>query len=123
VEGDSRVAEGRPRALLTAVRGLHTALWFAIEASFLYVLFAGLTKRTSRDVDIAAGVVAAETAVFTLSGFRCPLTGVARRLGADQASVTDIYLPRWFAHALPAIHVPLLLVAGFLYFRNRRATP
>jgi hypothetical protein len=122
MRADIGAADRQPRVLLTAVRGLHTALWFAIEASFIYVLFAGLTKRVGREVDVAAGVVAVETSVFALSGFRCPLTGVARRLGADQASVTDIYLPRWFAHALPAMHVPLLLVAGFLYVRNRRAT-
>lgn len=35
-------------------------------------------------------------------------------------SVTDIWLPRWFAHNLPAIHVPLLAVAAYLNGRNLR---
>lgn len=32
----------------------------------------------------------------------------------------SIYLPRWFAHNLPAFHVPLILLAAFLYGRNLR---
>jgi beta-lactamase family protein len=52
--------------------------------------------------------------------FRCPLQQVAERVGAERGSVTDIYLPRWFAHNLPAIHVPLILLAGYLHGRNLR---
>ena len=40
--------------------------------------------------------------------------------GAERGSVTDIYLPRWFAHNLPAIHVPLIVIAGYLHTRNLR---
>jgi hypothetical protein len=52
---------------------------------------------------------------FAGNGFRCPRTDVAEHLGAEQASVTDAYLPRWFADNLPAIHVPLILLAAFLH--------
>lgn len=62
----------------------------------------------------------AETLIFAGNGFRCPPTQVAERLGDGAASVTDIYLPRWFAHNLRAIHVPVGL-AGFLPARNLRA--
>ena len=66
-------------------------------------------------------MVTAETLIFAGNGFRCPLTQVAERLDAEQGSVTDIYLPRWFARNLPAIHVPLIGLAGFLHARNLRA--
>jgi len=46
------------------------------------------------------------------------LTQVAERVGAERGSVTDIYLARWFARRLPAIHVPLILVAAYLHGRN-----
>ncbi len=45
---------------------------------------------------------------------------MAESLGAEHGSVTDIYLPRWFAHNLPAIHVPLILLALYLHARNLR---
>jgi hypothetical protein len=53
-------------------------------------------------------VVAAESLIFAANGFRCPLTKLAVEFGAARGGVTDIFLPRWFAHNLPAIHVPLL---------------
>lgn len=86
----------------------------------VYVLYAGFAGRSDRRVAIAAGVVAGESLIFAANGFRCPLTGVAERLGAADGSVTDIYLPRWFAHYLPAIHVPILLLAAYLHGRNIR---
>jgi hypothetical protein len=108
----------RHRAGLTVVKTVHTAAWFSIESCVGYVLYAGLVGRTDRRVAVAAGVVAAEVLVFAGNGFRCPLTDVAERLGAEDGSVTDIYLPKWVAHNLPGIHVPLLALAAYLHGRN-----
>lgn len=105
-------------AALRSIEGIHTLAWFSIEACMAYVLYAGFARRSDRRAGIAAGVVAAETLIFAGNGFRCPLTQVAERLGAEHGSVTDIYLPRWFARNLPAIHVPLIGLAGYLHARN-----
>ena len=107
-------------AALATTKAVHTLAWFSIEACMVYVLYAGFAGRSDRWVAIAAGVVAGESLIFAANGFRCPLTGVAERLGAADGSVTDIYLPRWFAHYLPAIHVPILLLAAYLHGRNIR---
>ena len=53
--------------------------------------------------------------IFAANGFRCPLTEIAERVGAQHGSVTDIYLPRWFARNLPVIHVPVIVLAGYLH--------
>jgi uncharacterized protein YndB with AHSA1/START domain len=113
-------AAHRSEAALRAVKTIHTLAWFSIEACMAYVLYAGFARRSDRRAGIAAGVVAAETLIFAGNGFRCPLTQVAQRLGAERGSVTDIYLPRWLARNLPAIHVPLIGLAGFLHARNLR---
>ncbi len=86
----------------------------------LYVLYAGLAGRTDRRVGMAGAVVAGETLVFAGNGFRCPLSGLAERYGAQRGSVTDIYLPGWFAHNMPAIHTPLLVLMTYLHARNLR---
>ena len=86
----------------------------------LYVLYAGLRGRTGTGVGIAGGFVAGEVLVFAGNGFRCPLTELAERYGAPGGSVTDIYLPKWFAHNMPAIHVPLLVLMTCLHARNLR---
>ncbi|MDP9998412.1 hypothetical protein J2W15_001911 [Pseudarthrobacter sulfonivorans] len=87
----------------------------------LYVLYSGIRGRTDRRAGLAASVVALETSVFAANGFHCPLTAVARNLGDSTGSVTDIYLPQWLARNLPAIHVPLIIMAVALHWRNLSA--
>lgn len=110
----------RARRALVAVKAVHTLAWFSIESCMVYLLYAGFAKRTDRRAAVAAAVVGGESVIFAANGFRCPLTDVAESLGAEDGSVTDIYLPRWVAHNLPAIHVPLILLAVFLHGRNLR---
>jgi hypothetical protein len=105
---------------LVAVKLVHTLAWFSIESCMVYLLYAGFAQRTDRRAAIAAVVVGGESLVFAANGFRCPLTDVAESLGAENGSVTDIYLPHWFAHNLPAIHVPLILLTAYLHERNLR---
>jgi hypothetical protein len=108
--------------LLKAVKAFHTLAWFTIEGCMLYVLYAGVRGEPDRRAGLAATVVALETLVFAANGFRCPLTAMARNLGDSTGSVTDIYLPRWLARNLPAIHVPLIIAAGVLHWRNLSIT-
>jgi len=117
---EQRTLAGNRRggAALTVIKLVHTLAWFSIESCMVYVLWAGLTRQSDRRAGIAAAVVAGESLVFAANGFRCPLTQIAERAGAERGSVTDIYQPRWFAHNLPAIHVPLIVLAGYLHTRN-----
>ena len=108
----------RRSGALAAVRLLHTLAWLSIESCMVYVLFAGFIRRSDRRTALAAGVVAGESMIFAANGCRCPLTQLAERFGAERGSVTDIYLPRWFARNLPAIHVPLIALAAYLHLRN-----
>ena len=103
--------------LLRAVKVFPTVVWFTVEGCMLYVLVAGIRKRSDRRAGAAATVVAAETLIFAGNGFRCPLTAVARDMGDETGSVTDIYLSQWLAKNLPAIHVPLIILALVLHGR------
>jgi hypothetical protein len=84
----------------------------------VYLLYAGFAKSSDKHAAVAAAVVGGESLIFAAEGFHCPLTKLAASLGAEHGSVTDIYLPGWFAHNLPAIHAPLLVLAAFLHGRN-----
>jgi hypothetical protein len=110
---------------LAAIKAVHTAAWASIEFCVGYLLWSGARGRSDRRAAAAASVVAGECLVFAADGFRCPLTGLAERAGATSGSVTDIYLPRWFAANLPVIHLPLLVLIGWLHRRalhRRRRT-
>jgi hypothetical protein len=106
--------------MLVAVKAVHTTAWASIEFCIGYLLWSGARWRSDRRAAAAAAVVAGECLVFAADGFRCPLTDLAERAGASSGSVTDIYLPRWFAANLPAIHLPVLALLGWLH---RRALP
>ena len=109
---------GHQEAVLVAIKAIHTLAWFSIESCMVYLLYAGFAKRSDRSVVVATVVVGGESLIFAANGFHCPLTRLAESFGADNGSVTDIYLPGWFAHYLPAIHVPLIVLAVFLHGRN-----
>lgn len=112
---------GRPRpAVVTVIKAVHTLAWASIESCVVYALYAGFAGRTDKRVAVAGAVVTGETIVFAANGFRCPLTQLAERYGAERGSVTDIYLPPWFAHSIPAIHAPLLVLMTYLHARNVR---
>jgi len=114
----SPVAVRRRPTVVASIKAFHTLAWLSIESCVAYVLWAGFTGRSDRRAGVAAAVVAGETLVFASNGCRCPLTQIAERYGAEHGSVTDIYLPTWFAHNLPAIHAPLLVLMAYLHARN-----
>ncbi len=114
-----RAVAERPRpAVVAAIKSVHTIAWLSIESCVLYVLYAGLRGRADRRAGITGAIVAGEVLVFAGNGFRCPLTELAERYGAQSGSVTDTYLPDWFAHNMPAIHAPLLVLITYLHARN-----
>lgn len=122
-DGTPPARPARPRpAVVAAIKTVHTLAWLSIESCVVYVLLAGLAGRTDKRVGIAGAIVAGESFVFAGSGFRCPLTEIAERYGAERGSVTDIYLPKWFAHNMPAIHTPLLVLMAYLHARNLRGS-
>jgi len=108
---------------LRAIKTIHTAIWATVEAAVGYLIFSGITKRTNRLVTASAGLVVAETAIFTVNGFTCPLTQLAESVEAESGSVIDSYLPRWLAQNLPAIHIPLAVVIPYLHRDRFRGTP
>jgi hypothetical protein len=105
---------------LVLIRVVHTAAWLSIESCVGYLLWSGATGRSDRRAAAATAVVAGECLVFAANGFHCPLTRLAEDAGAASGSVTDIYLPTWFARNLPAIHVPILVLIGWLHGRTLR---
>ena len=111
--------QAHPAALRT-LKAVHTVVWLSVESCMVYLLYSGAAGRSDRRAVAAAAVVAGESLIFLGNGARCPLTDLAVPLGGGPASVTDIYLPKWLAHNLPAIHAPLIIAAVWLHARNLR---
>ena len=105
-------------ALQVLVKAFHTVAFAVIQSCILYLLWSGVRRRTDRRAAWATAIAAAETAVYVGNGFRCPLTGLAERLGADKGRVTDIFLPGWLADNIANIYCPLFTVGLVLHARN-----
>ena len=93
------------------------------RASLGWLLIRGLLGRRDRSVTLAAGAVAAETAVFCGNGRVCPLTPLTERLGAQRGTVSDIFPPDVVAGTIPIWSSALIGVAALLHARAAPRAP
>ncbi len=87
----------RPRLTILRVKILHSLIFWVLSACVLYALYSGIADRVTRWTWIAVVLGLVEGIVLAAFGWKCPLRIAAERLGAENGSVTDIFLPRWFA--------------------------
>ena len=103
------------------VKLIHTLIFWLLSACVLYVLYTGIADHITTWTWVAVGLVLLESVILAASGWTCPLTLLAERLGAVRGSVTDIFLPRWFADRIFPIcgttYAVALLVILFRVFR------
>ena len=88
---------------LSAIKAVHTAIFFSIAGAILLTVWDGLRGRPRRRTAVAGGMVLAETAVFVSNNQVCPLTPLAEQLGTERGSVVDIFLPDWAARRIPVV--------------------
>jgi hypothetical protein len=88
---------------LVFIKAVHTLIFVFFSVCIAIVVFSALTGQIGGLTWLALVLVLIEAAVFFGNGWRCPLTNYAEKLGADNGSVADIFLPIWFAKRLPVI--------------------
>jgi hypothetical protein len=85
------------RITIFQIRLVHTLIFWVLSLCVAYALYSGLADRITVWTWVAVGLLIVESVVLVASGWKCPLTSLAERQGALQGSVTDIFLPKWFA--------------------------
>lgn len=108
------------RVTIFRIKLLHTLIFWLLSLCVAYSLFSGIAGRIDAWTWIAAGLLLVESVVLAASGWTCPLTILAERKGALSGSVTDIFLPKWFADRIFPIcgtlyGIALLLIAWRLF--------
>jgi hypothetical protein len=106
----------RPAAL-SAVKGIHTAIFASVAACILVFLADGVSGRPGRRGVTAMAIALAESAVYASNNQVCPLTPLAEELGAERGSVVDIFLPDWASRRIPLVGGSALLLALVLNLR------
>ncbi len=99
------------RVTIAQIKLVHTVIFAVLSACVLYVLLSGALDRVTVWTWAAMAAIAIEGVVLAASGGKCPLTVAAERLGAADGSVSDIFLPRWFADRIFPICGTLFAVA------------
>jgi hypothetical protein len=79
------------------IKLVHTVIFWILSLCVAYTLFCGLFDRITTWTWVAVGLVLVESVVLSLSGWTCPLTILAERLGDGHGSVADLFLPVWLA--------------------------
>lgn len=90
-------------AVLALIKAIHTAIFAAVAAQIVVVVWDGLRQRPGRRTALALGIALAESAIYASNNQVCPLTPLAEELGATDGSVTDIYLPAGVGRLIPLI--------------------
>ena len=91
-----------------------------MSACLLYILYAGVTKTFNWVLFMAIVTIFIEGRVLILNKWRCPLTSLAEKYGADNGSVTGMFLPGVIARNVFKIAIVLfpaeLVLLGIRYF-------
>jgi len=85
------------KVTILQIKIVHSLIFWVLSLCVGYALFSGATGRITVWTWVAVGLLVVESVVLVAAGWTCPLTILAERQGALRGSVTDIFLPRWFA--------------------------
>lgn len=102
---------------LSAIKGIHTVIFFSVFAAVAVTLWDGMRGRPARRTAYAGGLVLAESALYVSNNQVCPLTPLAQELGADRGSVVDIFLPESVARQIPLVAGSAALLSVALNLR------
>jgi hypothetical protein len=75
----------------------HSLIYVFMSLCLGYLFYAGITATYDWKLAFAIGMIVLETVVLSLSGWRCPLSTLARQLGDETGNdlFSDYLLPSW----------------------------
>ena len=120
----SRGDPHRTAASIAMVKSIHSLILLGLAAAILHTLYSGLANRMSKLTTVSIAAVIGEGTVLLANNGRCPLTDVVEDLGSDHGSVSDIFLPKWFAERIPVLFTPPFAIGlGAIGIHRRHSHP
>lgn len=96
------------------IKSVHTVIFLFMSGALAVLLYEVIIDKITILTWIAVALFLIEGVVLIASGWKCPLTSYAERLGSTHGQVTDIFLPKWFADRVFQIYGTLWGVALLL---------
>ena len=98
-----RAPESARSIVLAIIKSIHTAIFVGVAVQIAVVVWDGIRQRPGRRTAVALAVALGESAVYASNNQVCPLTPMAEALGAEDGSVTDIFLPDSLSRRIPLV--------------------
>ena len=98
-----RTPESARSIVLAIIKSIHTAIFVGVAVQIAVVVWDGIRQRPGRRTAVALAVALGESAVYASNNQVCPLTPMAEALGAEDGSVTDIFLPDSLSRRIPLV--------------------
>ena len=102
------------------IKSIHTIIFYFMAVCLLYVLYCGITRTYNWILILAISAILIEGLALILNHWRCPLTTLANKLGAEKGSVTDTFLPSCITRNVFNISIVVfaisLVLLGLGYF-------
>ena len=89
---------------------IHSAIFIIMVVCLFYILYCAIARRYDWTLLAALGFIFLEGLVLAINRFRCPLTTLAERWGADHGAITDIFLPGWLARNTFKISTVMVII-------------
>lgn len=106
------------RAKLDLVRAVHTIIYLVMAFSVFFILYAGISKYRGVYLNISLTLVLIEGVVFLANGMKCPLTGLAKKYGAEKGYAFDTFLPEKITKYTFRFFTTILVIAIVLLIFN-----
>ncbi|MFC1988551.1 hypothetical protein ACFLVJ_01800 [Chloroflexota bacterium] len=104
------------------IKLFHSAIAFFMLGCLFYILYAGLTATFNWFLWVTIIAIFIEGGAIAMNNWRCPLTTLAERWGAEKGSVADILMPDIIARNLfkwsPYIFAGELVLVGVRYISS-----
>lgn len=107
-----------PKNSLILIKTLHTAVWFVMATASFYILYAGITKTSSKFLWACITLLVLETVTLLVNKWTCPLTPMAMRYTEERQDNFDIYLPLWLAKYNKIIFGTIFVIGLALVIAN-----
>ena len=98
------------------IKSVHSLVLFYVAVCMLYLLYAGIAGDFGRLTLVALCSTAIEGLVVLVNRGSCPLRALAEKYGAENGSVTELFLPKAIARnvfrfSFPFLGLELVLLA------------
>ena len=76
------------------IKFIHSILFWLMVFCLFYTLYCAITSRYDGTLLLAVGIIILEGLSLAFNHWRCPLTTLAEKYGAENGAVTHLFMPK-----------------------------